>query len=511
MLRRIVFFTAIICLSPTIVLSAPALGPRLEHFLMEYNRAGHDHAMQVARDNQFTIRDEKEGRITVIVEPEKGLHPNQIKLNNSLRRMGFRREAESKSFVRLSVPVRSMLQLKTIKGARYIRAPYPLFEADGTGVILNESVSLVGGEDFHQLGVRGSGVKAAVVDLGFNQLSAAIDNGEIPSSVVQIDFTGGGVEAGTKHGTGVAELLIDMAPNAQLYCIRIGDEVDLQNAATYIRDNGIKIANLSVAWVGASYYDDTGIINQIINNSHDLDGVFWSVAAGNYAQKHWRGGWVDADSDGILDFSATDERIDLSGTSSTIIAYLNWNEYAVNNKADLDLYLLDKDGRVVQSSTYTQSVFVDPLEGFSYSYNSTEAPYSLEIRRVSGNVSNIDITLFSLNHNVEYRVPDSSVADPASAHGAFTVGAVNQNIWENSNPSLRNYSSRGPTTDGRLKPDTVAPDGTSTLTYGTTRSNGTSFSAPTVAGAAALLLNDRPSYTAADIANNIRATATLTP
>jgi hypothetical protein len=46
---------------------------------------------------------------------------------------------------------------------------------------------------------------------------------------------------------------MDMAPGAQLYCIKVDDELDLENAAAYCRDNGIRIANHSVGWVNASY------------------------------------------------------------------------------------------------------------------------------------------------------------------------------------------------------------------------------------------------------------------
>jgi hypothetical protein len=84
--------------------------------------------------------------------------------------------------------------------------------------------------------------------------------------------------------------------------------------------------------------------------------------------------------------------------------------------------------------------------------------------------------------------------DPASAHGAFTVGAVNQAVWQNPNPAIRGYSSQGPSTDGRQKPDLVAPDGTASLTYGV--SSGTSFSAPTTAAAAALLMQQIPTLNA---------------
>jgi hypothetical protein len=75
--------------------------------------------------------------------------------------------------------------------------------------------------------------------------------------------------------------------------------------------------------------------------------------------------------------------------------------------------------------------------------------------------------------------------EPADAHGAFSVGAIYQGDWNDIAPPIERYSSRGPTNDGRLKPDIVATDGTSSWTYGT--SFGTSFSAPTFAGAVALM------------------------
>ena len=95
--------------------------------------------------------------------------------------------------------------------------------------------------------------------------------------------------------------------------------------------------------------------------------------------------------------------------------------------------------------------------------------------------------------------------DPASAHGAFTVGAVNQSVWQSPNPAIRGYSSQGPSTDGRQKPDIVAPDGTASLTYGV--SSGTSFSAPTTAGAAALLLQEAPALNAVTLGDALRTEA----
>jgi subtilisin family serine protease len=97
--------------------------------------------------------------------------------------------------------------------------------------------------------------------------------------------------------------------------------------------------------------------------------------------------------------------------------------------------------------------------------------------------------------------------DPADAHGAYAVGAIDQADWNLPDPSVEPYSSQGPTTDGRLKPDLVAPDGTTSLTYGSQQSFGTSFSSPTVAGGAALILEPNPALDPAGLAAALNAKA----
>jgi len=260
--------------------------------------------------------------------------------------------------------------------------------------------------------------------------------------------------------------------------------VDLQNAATYLRTNGIHIANHSVAWVLASYYDDTGPINNIINASHDNDGVFWSVAAGNFAQQHWRGKW-SSDSQGRLFFAPGQTALNLGLIDGTITLFLNWNQYG-NSVTNLDLYVFDKNGTVAASSTNVQNGPQVPAESVSFSYNSSLAPYSAEVIRVSGPTGGLDVTLFSFDNNLGPATASSSTMDPADAHGAVAVGAIPESGYAATTPTLESYSSLGPTTDGRTKPDFCAPDGTSTSTYGTLGSYGTSFSAPVVAGGAAL-------------------------
>jgi subtilisin family serine protease len=75
---------------------------------------------------------------------------------------------------------------------------------------------------------------------------------------------------------------------------------------------------------------------------------------------------------------------------------------------------------------------------------------------------------------------------PGHARGAVTVGAVAFDSL-----ALEGYSSRGPTADGRPKPDLAAPARVRTASYGESFP-GTSAAAPHAAGAAALLLSRNP-------------------
>jgi serine protease AprX len=86
-----------------------------------------------------------------------------------------------------------------------------------------------------------------------------------------------------------------------------------------------------------------------------------------------------------------------------------------------------------------------------------------------------------------------TLGPPADAPGEISVGSVD---W---NGRISGFSSRGPTWDGRVKPDLVAMgSGTSIVIprtrdrYG--RGGGTSFAAPLVAGCAALVLGAHPEW-----------------
>jgi len=95
---------------------------------------------------------------------------------------------------------------------------------------------------------------------------------------------------------------------------------------------------------------------------------------------------------------------------------------------------------------------------------------------------------------------------PADAKDVMAVGAVN--IEGKYAP----FSSVGYTADARIKPNVVAvgegAKSVSTVTGGLISINGTSFSNPTIAGAAAILLQANPEASMADVRSAIELSAT---
>ena len=82
----------------------------------------------------------------------------------------------------------------------------------------------------------------------------------------------------------------------------------------------------------------------------------------------------------------------------------------------------------------------------------------------------------------------STVGSPAVAKNVISVGAVSTNVAQD----VANFSARGPTTDGRIKPDVMAPgaavvSGQTQTVNGYVIFQGTSMASPQVAGISALI------------------------
>jgi hypothetical protein len=106
------------------------------------------------------------------------------------------------------------------------RLPYPHQALDQT---VSQGVVLTGAADMQVLGHTGLGLTIGVIDLGFTGLSASQGAGELPAGLHIQDYTGTGTD-GTDHGTNVAEIVHDMAPDAALRLAKINSEAQLGQA-----------------------------------------------------------------------------------------------------------------------------------------------------------------------------------------------------------------------------------------------------------------------------------------
>lgn len=170
-----------------------------------------------------------------------------------------------------------------------------------------------------------------------------------------------------------------------------------------------------------------------------------------------------------------------SGSSSTIIAGIDW---VVQNKA-----------------TYNIKVLSISL-GTSGSSNGQDA-LSLACNNAVDN--GITVVVAAGNSGpAKY-----TIGSPAAAEKVITVGAMAD--CGEKGFYLANFSSRGPTADGRIKPDICAPGVNITAAKKGTKNqyvtySGTSMATPFIAGTCALMLDANPSLTPSQIKSILTGT-----
>lgn len=499
--------------SPRKTIPFDEVNPRLETVLQELSRTAQVRPLAVpelAQARGIAVRDDM---ITVIVEPADGRVSSIDKAG--VTALGGVIEATSKSLMRVRIPISKLEALADqVSGVAFIRLPYhprPL-------AVTSEGVTLTGASGFHSAGFYGQGVKVAIIDLGFIGLADAQAEGELDNVAYTYDYTGTGLETGTVHGTGVAEVVADMAPQADLYLLKIGNSVDLQNATDYCINNGIDIINHSVGWYNTNFYDGTGTIAGTANSARD-NGILWVNAAGNEASDgHWQGAFVDSDGDGFLDFGSGSDYIDgdsidegnrIHATAGdTINIYMTWDDWSASDQ-DYDLYLYNSAGTIVASSTSYQSGSQQPTEVISYAVTA-DGYYEIVIQNYSASTTpNIEFFAYAdsgASLSQQYHHPESTIVTPANSAKVLTAGAIYQGDWTTG--PQEHFSSQGPSNASKYsasitKPDICGPDGVSNYTYGSFY--GTSAASPHVAGAAALLLSEDPARTADQLQTRLEA------
>lgn len=167
----------------------------------------------------------------------------------------------------------------------------------------------------------------------------------------------------------------------------------------------------------------------------------------------------------------------------------------------------------VEAAELADSLGVDVINS-SLGYNLfTNAAYNYTYQDMNGNTTFVTrgatvaftrgmIVVCSAGN--EGAKPWKYITAPADSPNVLTIGSVNAAEVRSS------FSSQGPTSDGRIKPDVMAMGAGSVVTTETGElgfNNGTSFSSPTLAGLVACLWQALPNKTNAEIVQLIKESA----
>ncbi|MGC9467552.1 MAG: S8 family serine peptidase [Anaerolineae bacterium] len=486
------------------VLSDPELATVYKEFVVAYQEGGVEAASELAKSRGLLTPDGQHLRVTLVLDTDA---PQP--LVDQLEGVGVEVVSAFRDRVNIAVPVALIeqamqsedvdsvfQQLTELQHVIAVRLPGQRQSDQQTEQ--GEGVRAVGAEVWHQAGFTGAGLRVGILDLGFAGYRRLLGR-ELPDNVEVETF--GWIDDKEVHGTACAEIVHELAPDATLYLAWYdGSDAAMGEAVAWLRGHEVDIISHSAGSV-LSPRDGTGWDAELVDETA-ATGVLWVNSAGNEADVHHRATFIDQDGDGYHDFELDTSLLPIYNEGDLRV-FLVWHEDWERPTEDLELFVFDADGNVLASSEDLQDggLGQQPAEWVVMQSSASvvyAAVYAYDVDRAMG------FDLFAIGPGVEIKdpVPAYSVNSPGDAVGALTVGAVD---WEDDR--LARYSSQGPTTDERLKPEISGPTRISGITYGAHGFDGTSASAPHVAGVAALVWQAYPSYTRQELTDLLLTSA----
>ncbi len=438
-----------------------------------------------------------------------------------------------------------------------------LIPTTNVGLTTNQAVTTLFSESASNIfDVNGEGIRIGIISDSFNARGDAqttVLSGDIPgvgnpngfTQPVQILSEIQNIAIGGDEGRGMAELIHDIAPGAELYFYSaFNGFFDFADGIRELADAGCDVIVDDIRYFFEPYFQD-GAIAQAVDDVV-ADGVVYLSSAGNSARKSYENSYNPIVVDGLEfhDFGGGDTSLNLrlnAGDATRLV--FQWDDPSSlsgpNNPApdtDLDIFLID----VATEAILSQSAFDNtrsgiPVEQISYT-NDTDGvqEVALVIERYSGptprRIKYIDVARGRGSQFVDTHegVNSGTCIGHANTRGAITTGAQAYFF----NPEfgrpigLNSFSSFGGTpilldgdgnpieAEDRQKPDVVGTDGGNTTSFpnpnrpfsdpdndGFPNFFGTSASAPNIAAVVALMLQEKSDLTPNEVITILEETA----
>ncbi|MBT4187361.1 MAG: hypothetical protein HOE14_09130, partial [Gemmatimonadales bacterium] len=116
-----------------------------------------------------------------------------------------------------------------------------------TLAVTSEGLAGIGAPEWQAAGHTGAGTKVAIIDLGFDGWES-LPADELPANVEAIGFNQTGtLDTGTDHGTQMAEIVHDVAPEADLVLITF-DDARMGEMLDWLLANEVDVVSMSLEW-----------------------------------------------------------------------------------------------------------------------------------------------------------------------------------------------------------------------------------------------------------------------
>lgn len=403
----------------------------------------------------------------------------------------------------------------------------PSYATTNRGSRTTQGDAILRSNILREQGITGRGIKVGIISDGALNWRDALASGDLPANFREFgqctsatDGTRGcggtGGSGSCNEGTAMAEIIHDIAPEAELAVAAVNTSLEFVSQANVLANTfGADIIVDDLGFFGEPYFED----GDIARGMNALpDDVLLVSAAGNSGGSHHEENFrLFFDSQNGLSFhnftSGAVEDIThgfaVAPNGSTVIL-TQWNENFTAPNSDFDMFVLNQNNEVVASS---QTEFGPAIEGVCVENDSSDfGIFFLVLVRFSGPGARLE-TFFLGDAGIEYPIERDAIFGHAGLARTLSVATINAS--EPGNDETAFYSSQGPSTvfrprfEVRDKPDFAAIDGVNVTGAGgfPTTFFGTSAAAPHAAGIAALLMSAGPAVNADKVREAMRSTA----